>query len=597
MFEILSLLSFIFSLIILSKLGCIDNNVEVLKNSIDTLTKSLNQSERQSFPVKQHLESSNSLNIGGDTVVAVTSVQSSTSNETVNFAKLQELKTETVHINKPDEPNILMEWIQKNFLIKLGSLFLILGFGWFMTLAISNQWISPPFQILLAVVIGSGITLGGIFMSSKNSQASSNQIFILTGTIINILAFFISSNLYDIMTKPTALTAMIMNILLVGTLAIIKDYKKLALVFQFALFIIPFLSGNIINNQLFLGFYGLLIAGLSLGVNFWKHWSGFNTGGFLLSFAFAIAGITAGYPLFPFAFIGIYFLSNFIPVNKSREIKGLDLFNICLSSVLSILLLLICNFETPVKALIIVGFGLITSLITALFAKREVFHQFGFANMMASLFSFGIASLLFYGLSSIINLWIVAALILCGVFGCRFMARFYETPRLISFLNLTLIPLGIAFLSQDVFRYTGQSIYSYSQSLSILFASYLVIGLLNAKVFELSKIKDAKFSTFYYSVAGFSAMAFVWYFANFMLAGFGVALALFIYAFVGLAFLYNPYFASKQYFKISSYILLGFTIGRLFLIDLWLMDLPIRIITILAIGVMFLATAFIKKKE
>lgn len=597
MFEILSLLSFIFSLLIISKLGNLDNNIQALKNSIDQLTKSTHQVEKQSLPDRIYSDLDGVITSRGNTVVAVTPPQQSINNETVNINKFQELKAESVHINISEEPNVLMEWVQKNFLIKLGSLFLILGFGWFMTLAIGNNWITPPFQILLAVVIGSAITLGGIFMSSQNSQGSSNQIFILTGTIINILAFFISSNLYDILSKPVALSTMIVNILLVGTLAVVKDYKKLAFVFQLALFAVPFLSGSVYDGRLFLGFYGFLIAGLSLGVNFWKHWSGFNTSGFLLSFAFAIAGITAGYPQFAFAFIALYFFSNFIPVNKSHEINGLDLFNICLSSVLSILLLLICNFETPLKALIIVGFGLITSLITAAFAKREVFHHFGFANMMASLFSFGIASLLFYGLNSIANLWIVAALILAGVFGCRYMARFYETPRLISFLNLVLIPLGFAFLVTDPFNYRGQSAYSYSQSLSILFASYLVIALLNAKVFELSKIKDTKFSTFYYSLAGLSAMAFIWYFANLVLGGFGVALALFIYALVGLAFLYNSYFTSRQFYKIASYVLLGFTIGRLFLIDLWLMDLPIRIITILAIGLMFLATAFIKKQN
>jgi uncharacterized membrane protein len=595
MFELLSLLSFIFTVIILTKIGGLKSSIADLKKSIDSIPKNINQGEKQSLPARLHSEPT--IISHGNMGVAATASITYNVNETVNAAKLQELKAESVQIKNTDEPNLLMEWIQKNFLIKLGSLFLILGFGWFMTLAISNQWISPPFQILLAVVIGTGITLGGIFMSSRNSQASSNQIFILTGTIINILAFFIASNLYDILSKPTALTAMIVNILLVGTLAVVKNYKTLAFVFQFALFAVPFLSGNIGDGRLFLGFFGLLIAGLSLGVNFWKHWSGFNTTGFLLSFAFAIAGITAGYPLFAFAFIAIYFFSNFIPVNKSGEINGLDLFNVCLSSVLSILLILICDFQTPLKALIIVGFGLVTSLITAFFAKREVLHQFGFANMMASLFSFGIASLLFYGLNSIINLWIVAALILAGVFGCRYMARFYETPRLISFLNLILLPLGFAFLVTSPFDYQGQSAYSYSQSLSILFASYLIIALLNAKVFELSKIKDTKFATFYYSIAGLSSMAFVWYFANLMLGGFGVGLALFIYALVGLAFLYNPYFASKQYFKIASYVLLGFTIVRLFLVDLWLMDLPIRIVTIITIGVMFLATAFVKKKE
>ena len=595
MFEILSLLSFIFSLITLSKIGDVKISLEALKTSIDQLSKHIEHSIKSDLVTNLNPRHDTIINSQSDEVIASITPNLVAHNSDSNTAKLQLLKDESVQINTPQEPNIFLEWIAKNFLIKLGSLFLILGFGWFMTLAISNQWISPPFQILLAVMIGSGITLGGIFMSSQNSRASSNQIFILTGTIINILAFFISSNLYDILSKPAALSMMIINILLVGTLAVVKNYKALAFVFQFALFAVPLLSGNGYDDKLFLGFYGLLVAGLSLGVNFWKHWSGFNTSGFLLSFAFAIAGTTVGYPLFAFVFIAIFFLSNFIPVNKNNEINGLDLFNVCLSSVLGIVLLLICNFETPLKALIIIGFGLVTSMITALFAKREVFHQFGFANMMASLFSFGIASLLFYGIASIINLWIVAALILAGVYGCRYMARFYETPRLISFLNLALVPLGLAFLAIDPFYYQGQN--AYSQSLSILFASYLVIALLNAKVFELSKIKDTKFASFYYSVAGLSTMAFVWYFANFMLAGFGAGLALFIYAFVGLAFLYNPYFASRQYFKIASYVLLGFTIARLFLVDLWLMDLPIRIITIIAIGVLFLATAFIKKKE
>lgn len=595
MFEILSLLSFVFTLVTLLKLGNLESSILNLKKSIDLIPKNLNQSEERGFPFHSYTSAVSASS--GDAVVAVTSTQSSSENETIDIAKLQEHKSETVYINAPVEPNIFMEWIQTNFLIKLGSLFLILGFGWFMTLAISNNWISPPFQILFAIVIGSGTILGGIFMSSKNSQTSSNQIFIFTGTIINILAIFISSNFYDILTKPIALSVMVINILLIATLAVFKNYKMLAFVFQFALFAVPFLSGNIYDGRLFLGFYGILIAGLSLGVNFWKHWSGFNTAGFLLSFVFAVAGITASYPLFAFIYIAIYFLSNFIPVNKNAKIYGLDLFNVCLSSALSLILILICNFETPRKAIIIIGFGLVTSLITAFFAKRKVLHQLGFANMMTSLFSFGIASLLFYGLASVINLWIVAALILAGVYGCRYMARFYETPRLLSFLNLTLLPFGAAFLSQDSFNYIGQSTFSFSHSISILSASYLIIALLNARVFELSKIKDIKFSTFYYSVAGLSTMTLVWYFANFILGTFGIGLALFVYAFVGLAFLYNPYFAAKQYFKITSYILLGFTICRLFLVDLWLMDLPLRIITIIAIGAMFLATAFIKKKD
>jgi Predicted membrane protein (DUF2339) len=608
MFELLSLLSVIFTMITLAKVSGIQSDLEKTNSMLSKL--------RSAAPaIKTTLEnpasapaqvSSDIGSYSGDAEAAsmgtfANSVPKivNSSSETVHINKFNSLKYDyngenVVHINNtPENTFDIVAWFQKNFLIKLGSLFLILGFGWFMTLAISNNWITPPFQILLAVFIGSGITLGGIFMSSRNSQASSNQIFILTGTIINILAFFIARNVYGLIDINVAVGAMIVNILLVGTLAVSKNYKSLAHVFQLALFAVPFLAGGSSDGQLFLTVYGLLIAGLSLGVNFWKHWSFFNTTGFLLSFIFAIIAMVSGFNIWIFVYVLVYFLSNFIPVNKSAEVSGLDLFNVCLSTVLSMCLILGSNFETPIKALLIIGFGLITSLLTGFFAKKEIFHRFGFANMMASLFSFGIASLLYFGLTSVINLWIVAALILAGIYGCTFMARLYETPRLISFLNLVLIPLGLAYLSGTSIFYNGNA----SQALSILFGSYGIISLLNAKVFEIGKIKDTKFSSFFYAVAGLSTMVFVWYFANLILGGFGVAAALFLYAFVGIAFLYNPYFTSKQFFKIASYILLGFTIIRLFLVDLWLMELPIRIITIIAIGAMFLATAFINKKD
>jgi Predicted membrane protein (DUF2339) len=603
MFEILSLLSVIFALITFFKVSSIQSDLEKTNSMLSKLRAG-------TAVVKPTMENavSNSSHSNGDAEAASKTINSgsmpkivSTTSETIYINKLNELKSETpqtsqqnvVHINTSIEDSFdIVDWFKQGFLIKLGSLFLILGFGWFMTLAISNNWITPPFQILLAIFIGSAITVGGIFMSSRNSQAASNQIFIFTGTVINILAIFIARNVYGLIPDiNVAIGAMILNILLVGTLAVNKNYKVLAHVFQLALFAVPFLAGGSEDGRLFLTVYGILIAGLSLGVNFWKHWSFFNTTGFLLSFIFAMIGVLAGFNIWVFVYIAIYFLSNFIPVNKSAEVDGLDLFNVGLSTVLSMVLLLATNFETPVKALIIIGFGLITSLLTGFFAKKEIFHKFGFVNMMASLFSFGIASLLFFGLSSIINLWIVAALILAGVYGCTFMARLYETPRLLSFLNLILLPLGLAYLSSNSFFYNGSN-----QALAILFASYTIISLLNARVFQISKIKDDKFSGFFYSIAGLSAMVFVWYFANLILGGFGVAAALFLYAFVGIAFLYNPYFAQQQFFKIASYILLGFTIVRLFVVDLWLMDLPIRIITIMAIGAMFLATAFIKKK-
>jgi hypothetical protein len=184
MFELLALASFVILIFVLTKVNDIKSDLDSIKLKLSDLQKSAFRTAKE--PKLETLRAIADLE--KESNVEAYDIK----NEQIpnlNIQKPSEDIYKQVPISKPREPkgpNPIVQFLQENFLIKLGSLFVIIGFGWFMTLAITNNWISPSLQIVVALVIGFAVTAVGLNMNSKNSQTSSNQVFILTGTIIYI---------------------------------------------------------------------------------------------------------------------------------------------------------------------------------------------------------------------------------------------------------------------------------------------------------------------------------------------------------------------------------------------------------------------------
>jgi Predicted membrane protein (DUF2339) len=589
MFELFSFLSFCILIYVVIKLSSIKDELNSIKAKLTELQKStfgsINQSEQPKLEI----------------IKAQANLEKEILHQTNNIEIAQESKDQkpkqNIYTYKepiPSGPGPIVQFFQENFLIKLGSLFMIIGFGWFMTLAITNNWISPSLQILIALLIGLGVTAVGLNMNSKNSQTSSNQVFILTGTIINVLGFFAAHNIYNLITVETAVLAMIANIIIIGALACIKNYKSLAFAFQIGLFFVPFLVGIQSNNFLLSGIVGLLIAGLSLGVNYWKSWSSFNTSGIVLSAMFGISYAVTNSIWLSLLFVAVWFGCNFVTINKSGKINSLDIANIGLGSVFSIGIILSLPLDSVTRSFVLIGYGLLTSLITITLAQKSLLKKLGLVNLLASMFAFGIASLLFFGFGSIIGVLMVGILILIGSYSLEIMEFGMVTRRFVSSLNLLIIPLGAVFLIFNPNRLSLDNPTLFNATL--LAGVYAILLFANMVVFNVSKFQDKVFGSIYMVLGGLASMSLVWNLANLLLKNYGNGLALFVFAFFGIAFLYNKAFSSQVIFKYASWFLIGFVIFRLFFVELWLMELPVRIGAFVAIGAMFLATAFIKKK-
>ncbi len=54
-----------------------------------------------------------------------------------------------------------VEWLKEDWLLKLGAMLLLIGFGWLTTYAFLNNWIGPMGRIALGIIAGSLFILLG----------------------------------------------------------------------------------------------------------------------------------------------------------------------------------------------------------------------------------------------------------------------------------------------------------------------------------------------------------------------------------------------------------------------------------------------------
>ncbi len=74
--------------------------------------------------------------------------------------------------NKPSEPsnnfsNQLISWVKEDWLLKLGALLLLIGFGWLVSYAFANNWIGPMGRITLGIMAGAVFILLGYWRIQK----------------------------------------------------------------------------------------------------------------------------------------------------------------------------------------------------------------------------------------------------------------------------------------------------------------------------------------------------------------------------------------------------------------------------------------------
>lgn len=231
-------------------------------------------------------------------------------------------------------PNPIVEWVKKDFLIKLGGLFLLLGGMWFTSLLFVNDVIGPQGRVSLGLLAGCLILAFGYIQIEKRIQVGVT--LIASGASIMIAALWSGVNQYKLYTPEIAFGGMILTILVVFAISIQKNLKSLAIFSSVSVYLIPFLTGSNSSDLNNLFTYFLIMTCGIFGVSYFKQWrilqlisiiavSGFST------LFYVDSGIQVW--VFISCFSGLFYLTSIFNVLKSKQISALDILNNLISTV------------------------------------------------------------------------------------------------------------------------------------------------------------------------------------------------------------------------------------------------------------------------
>ncbi len=490
-------------------------------------------------------------------------------------------------------------WCSIDWPMKLGALLLFLAVGWIVTVVFWEA-IGPIGQVALGLVLGILILLFGSQRMSRSVNQGSVILALGAGTVY--LTIFAARFEYDFFTPASALLFMFLVTVFVGFVSVVRKSFPLALLGLFLGGIAPLLthSGHPDLFGLFSYLFVLLLG--TLWVTRLTGWRNLTVAGMILYglYAFPFMVGTNFYGVDPdqstkiliaMVFATLFFIANVLSIISDRLAEHGDLVVGLMNGL--ILLGWIGNVISPEwRSLAAVLVALVASvgaymihLMTGL--RQPVYIHSAVAGIflgMATAYELsGSALVIAYTLE-------VTALVLLA----KFVVRSDDAASKASVV--ALVPM---ILSLESF---GHYAYAREVFTKDFFALVLVIGMawLFSRILRRNEVSaGVGAARIFFAAAVLSSLAFIWPFmrAIFQDDATATTVTLFIYTVIGMYCYVTGKLKEHTEMRRFGSILLLLVTGHLLLIDVWNMDVGGRIVTFSVIGVLFMSTAFIGKKQ
>lgn len=121
----------------------------------------------------------------------------------------------------------LIEWLKEDWILKLGALLLLMGFGWLARYAFLNNWIGPQGRIALGIFAGTVILAFGFYRARK--YLNQGSVFLVLGSSTVLLTIFAARNIYQFFTPTCALVIMFLASAFVAFASLTYKNKWLSL--------------------------------------------------------------------------------------------------------------------------------------------------------------------------------------------------------------------------------------------------------------------------------------------------------------------------------------------------------------------------------
>jgi hypothetical protein len=513
-----------------------------------------------------------------------------------------------VAASQPTNPTAdeqLIAWLKENWLLKLGALLLLIGFGWLVSYAFLHNWIGPAGRITLGLVAGALImTLGTWRMRSFVTQGS---VFVALGATVMLLTTYAARNIYNFFDPMSALMFMFATSAFVAFVSGIHNRKQLAIASVVLAGIAPLLSNAPTHDYIGLFSY-LLIAVLgAVWIVIWKDFREVVTMALIVVALYSVP-LLAGYDyadmsillLFAYGFATIFYLTNTVGLLR---LKGDDAIPDLITATGNAFLLLVWIYIAAPKDF--------QSLILSAWAVAFIvgaFAVFRRSGQKAPLFLYATIGVGYIATATAIELSGATLTIAYTVESATVALALYGiTKDVVAAQRATILLLGPAILSLSSITADDWQHTVFNQHFFVLAILAMTCGGLGSVFFASAHkhpSEDVRNVNAVLLIIG-SAYAYILLWLALHAAmpqqpDTAVMIALIVYTIIGIGTYLHGISGGSNNVRAYGGIMLALVVIRLLIVDVWQMAISGRIITFFLIGALLMSTAFLgrtSKKE
>jgi uncharacterized membrane protein len=542
-------------------------------------------------------------------------------------AHLSQRPSESRHVSsEPSSEDVFIAWLKENWLLKIGVLMILVGFGWFVSYAFMHDWIGPVGRIAIGIVAGALIAIFGTMRLGKN--LTQGILFTVLGSALVIISILSGQYFYEFFTPMMALGLIFIISFYVSLTALAYSTEKLALYGLVIALLAPLMSNVAFDlDPVAMYLYLLVISIATVWISVVKGWRAGNPIGIMgimlyslpiiLSFhgssiftndstkylTLAIAYIIS----FLYLFVSAWSLIQKDMAEKTSGGKAIgatanDVFLTVVSTLMILgftMSLVPTIFQSLVLALWMIAFAVSGFIVFQTTKNEKLFY---IHSLVAILFLAIATSVELSGKTLTVAFAIEVAIIA--------IASFLVTNRINiakAFGVLMVVPMMMSIES------IGSSKWSYEYGAGIFHADFAILLLMAVLLGVLgffyranqqlnsdgTEVKGFGFHHLSLIIGTAYLFIIIWLASHAVVANqdTAVLLSLFIYTVVGLGTYFVGLFSGNHVMKGYGTVMLTLVVLRLILVDVWQMELALRVVTFIVLGVMFISTAFISKNQ
>lgn len=497
-----------------------------------------------------------------------------------------------------------VEWLKEDWLLKLGALLLLIGFGWLTTYAFLNNWIGPMGRIALGVIAGALFIMLG-YWRIKN-YITQGGIFLVLGSTTILLTIFAARTVYGFFSPLSALVVMFLSTAFVALASVKYNSRALSLLSLTLAGIAPLLTKSPATDHVGLFAYLFVVILGAIWIVALTGQRELTAASLIIISAYSAPHLLSpsSFPLvdiqtlllFAYAFAALFFLTNTAGILKLKDKKIVPDLVAAAGNGLFLLAWIMTAAQDEWKSLIIAAWMIVFAvgafLIFRITQRREPFYVYagvGIAMLAAATSAelHGATLTVAYTIESGI-IALIAHAILRDIKIAERISLLLIGPAILSISSLTSRAWATSVIHKDFFV------------LLVLGLTLLGLGaFFLRRVKEIEDKEPRQLNATLLIVGSAYVYVLLWLslHAGLLNDNTAVMISLVVYTIIGLIAYFYGLANEKKGLRLYGGALVGFVVGRLLLVDVWRMELAGRIVTFFLIGALLVSTAFLGRKK